>query len=346
MVNVFLTVCGIGGADHCVDGWVRDKIERIPELTLVNTPEQADYVFFSWTWRPEYQPDHELLARILRANKPVVVFDYLECGSDTEIVLTNPTEGKWSPALQKYAPCATLEPLIRLYFKREYAPAKLPKTPYPIAPTDFMSDFIEEFDENQASKTEFDQRPVDIFFNYGYSGAERMLLHAELMKRYIDGSRICLTLQQIDGALRLGVKNLIALIFTPAHLRYPITDILRYQSMSKLSLSLRGASWKCFRHAEACSNAVMALQECPSTFAFPWEDRQNCIKLPNLPRVNPGPRHWLDLDESLKQISLALSTDLYPIYTAGRLNATNYRTNNYIKRHWLPKLQQHAAWPS
>lgn len=346
MVNVFLTVCGIGGADQCIDGWVRDKVRRIPHLAFVDTPEQADYVFFSWTWRPEYQPDHALLVRILRANKPVVVFDYLECGNDTEVVLTNPADGKWISALQKYAPCAALEPLIKLYFKREYAPAKLPKTRYPVVPTDFMSDFIKEFDEDQLpSKTEFDQRPIDIFFSYGYSGTERMLLHAELMKRYHDPFRLCLTLEQIDNSLRLGYKNLIALLFTPPELRHPFVDILKYQGMSKLSLSLRGASWKCFRHAEACKNAVMAMQECHSEFAFPWKSGLNCVTLPNLPRLNPGPRYWLDINEAVKQISLALSTDLYPIYLSGRMNAVNYITESYIDRHWIPHLRQHASWP-
>lgn len=346
MVNVFLTVCGTGNADYCVDGWVRDHIRRIPGLAFAESPERADLVFFSWTWRPEYQPDHALIERILRAAKPVVVFDYLECSDDTEVVLTNPTGGKWVSALQKYAPCAALEPLIKLYFKREYCPAKIPKTSYPVVTTDFMSDFVKEFDEQQlTNKAEFEQRPIDIFFNYGYSGTERMLFHAELMKRYHDPFRLCLTLEQIDNALRLGYKNLIALVYTPPELRYPFVDILKYQGMAKLSLSLRGASWKCFRHAEACKNAVMAMQECHTEFAFPWKKGINCVTLPNLPRLNPGPRYWLDLAESVKQISLALTSDLYPIYVSGRMNAANYVTEAYIERHWLSHLRPLGLWP-
>ena len=346
MVKVFTTVCGIGGPDHCVDGWVLDHIRRIPDLTLVDSPEQADLVFFSWTWRPEYQPDHAMIQRILRANKPVVVFDYLECSDDTACVLTKPNDA-WCSALQKYDACAALEPLVKLYFKREYCPAKLPPTPYPVVPTDFMSDYIKEFDEQElTNRTQFEQRPIDLFYIYGYSGTERMLFHAELLRRYHDPLRMCLTLEQVENSLRLGHKNIIALLFVPPELRYPFTDILKYQGMSKLSLSLRGASWKCFRHAEACKNAVMGLQDCHSEFAFPWKKGINCVSLPNLPRLNPSPRYWLDLGASLTQISLALASDLYPVYVSGRQNAANYITENYIERHWLPHLRQHHVWPA
>jgi hypothetical protein len=349
MVKVFTTVCGIGGADRCVDGWVLDHIRRIPDLVLVDTPEECDLVFFSWTWRPEYQPDHAMIERLLRVAKPVVVFDYLECGNDTEIILTNPGDGAWTPwisALQKYSPCAALEPLIKLYFKREYAPAKLPKTPFPVVATDFMSDFIKEFDEQQlTSRTEYDSRPIDLFFCYGYSGAERMLLHAELLRRYHDPFRMCFTLDQVANSLRLGYKNIKALLFIPPELRYQFVDVLKYQGMSKISLSLRGASWKCFRHAEACKNSVMALQECRSDFAFPWRDGFNCVTLPNLPRMNPGPHYWLDMAASLTKLSLALDSDLYPVYVEGRMNAVNYITENYIDRHWLPHLRAQNLWP-
>lgn len=343
MVKVFVTC---GGQRECVDGWVFNRINRIPGLILVDTPEQADLVFFSWTWLPDYVADQTLIDRILCVGKPVVVFDYLECENDTSIVLTNPTSGLWVSSLMKYAPCAALSPLIRLYFKREYCPDKLPATNYPVTVTDFTSDFIKEFDEQMLpNRVEYEKRPIDLFFCYGYSGTERMLLHAELLRRYHDPFRMCFTLEQVENSLKLGYTNIKALLFTPPELRYDFVRLMRYQGMSKLSLSLRGASWKCFRHAEACKNSVMALQDCHSQFAFPWAKGVNCVSLPNLPRLNPGPRYWLDIGAAITQISLALDSDLYPIYVSGRMNAVNYITENYTDRHWLPQLRKHKLWP-
>jgi len=340
MVNVYLTACAV---NRVFDGYVHHCLKQIPDMTPVKTPEEADLIFFVWTWRPEWEPDLDMIRRILMAARPVVVFDYLECTNDVEIVLTNPNNGVWNAALQKYAPCATLEPLIKLCFKREYSATITPKTTYPILPTDFMCDT--QLNDEPANRDEFEQRPIDLFFVYGYSACERMLLHAELLRRYHHPRQICFTLQQIENALKMGTRNIKALLYVPPALRHPLGDILKYQGMSKLSLSLRGASWKCFRNAEACKNSVMMLQDCRSAFAFPWISGVNCLSLPNLPKPNPSPPYWLDLEAALSRIKSALDSDLHPVYLAGRMNSANYVTKTYIENYWLASLRRICLWP-
>ena len=88
----------------------------------------------------------------------------------------------------------------------------------------------------------------------------------------------------------------------------------------------------------------MAMQQCNVEFAFPWTDKTDCIMLPNLPHRNLNPPHDIDLPAACTAISMALGSDLYPIYLKGFANAQRYRIKSYIDQHWLPILRKHGAW--
>jgi len=338
MVNVFVTICG----NIPVDAWLVDKIARLPGINTVDTPEASDCIFVGWTWRPEYVADPGMVTRILRSGKPVAVFDYLECGRDTEMVLTRPAN--WNSALEPYTPLADLEPAIKVYFKREHEPDKLPVLPYPVKATDFIGDYYPGYDEPVRPEA-FAQRPINVFMFYGFSSYDRMMFHAELLRKHAHPTKVWMTPEDVQWAVDRGEKEIYALLYTPAHRRYPITDILRLQNMAKFSVCLRGASEKCFRHAESAYNSIMALQETTTQFAYPWSNRLNCLTLPNLPKSTITPLCHLDVAKAATALNVALGDDLYPIYLAGFLNSKRYIAENYIRDYWVPLLRQHGVWP-
>lgn len=336
MVKIYITGCGTSP----VDAWVKDKLDTIPDSISVTDIRNCDLVCFVWTWRHDYVPDPDSVNAILASNKPVIIFDYLECNDAETMLLTTPDRWR-NPALDKYRHCAALEPSIKLYFKREFNSQHYATVPYMVVPTDFTTpDYGGNLSMIQ-TRQEFEARPIDIFFFYGYSSPDRPLLHAELLRKHF--SKVCTALEDIDHRVNASNKNLVALLFIPHFRRYPISQILSYQRQSKLSVCLRGAAWKCFRHAESPYNSVMAMQDCPVQFAFPWTDK-NCVVLPNQTRRDPQ-YCWLDVPSAASKMGAALGTDLYPVYQAGAENARRYFTPNYIREHWIPHMRKANVWP-
>ena len=336
MVKVFTTAGGSG--IMAPDGYVMHKLRFMPGIELVGTPEAADIIVVVWTWRHNYEADMELIQRIVTSQKPVVVLDYLECREDHTMFLTRPHN--WTAALQPYTALTALENSIKVYFKRELIRASVPPLPYPVYPTDFITEACpEDFPPDTAEA--FNARPIDFFMVWGYSSADRPVLHAELLRRRF--ACLATTLEDIKWSIDNGRKGISALMFTPHYRRVPLTELLHYQSMAKLSISMRGASQKCFRHAEAPLNSVMAMQECTTEFAYPW-NKTNCVVMPNLPKPTINPMYWIDVPASLAALSAALDGDLYSIYLAGLENARHYKVKNYVQEHWLPIMRKHGAW--
>lgn len=334
MVRVFFTSCGSGLTTP--DGYVTHTFRFMPEVETVGTPEAADVIVVVWTYRANFEADLGLVQRIVNSHKPVVVLDYLECREDYTMFLTRPHN--WNISMQPYKPLEALENSIKVYFKREFIRAHVPALPFPVYVTDFIT---EAEDSPPDSREAFNARPVDFFMVWGYSSADRPILHAELMRRRF--ATLATTLEDIKWSIDNGRKGICALLFTPHYRRVPLRELLQYQKLSKFSISMRGASQKCFRHAEAALNSVMAMQECTTEFAFPW-NKTNCVIMPNLPKPTINPMYWIDVPASMTALSVALDGDLYSIYLAGLENARHYKVKNYAQEHWLPILRQHGAW--
>jgi hypothetical protein len=103
---------------------------------------------------------------------------------------------------------------------------------------------------------------------------------------------------------------------TPAHLRKPMKEIFKYQSMAKIALSFYGAGRKCFRHAEAPENCIMAHQRNDLAWSYPWDD-SNSILLEE-------PHEVTELVYALKE------ANLYDLYVASQENIDRYRIENYL----------------
>lgn len=335
-VKVYFTSCGTGLM--ATDGYVTHIFRFMPGVETVGTPEAADIIVVVWTWRPKFEADLELIQRIVTSRKPVVILDYVECRDDHTMFLTHPHN--WTAPMQAYRPLEALESSIKVYFKREFIRAHVPPLPYPVYVTDFITEACPE-DEPPETAEAFNARPVDFFMVWGYSSADRPVLHAELLRRRF--SNLATALEDIDWYVKDGRKGIAALLFTPHYRRVPLRELLQYQKLAKLSISMRGASQKCFRHAEAALNSVMAMQECTTEFAFPW-NKTNCVVMPNLPKPTINPMYWIDVPAAVTALSTALDGDLYSIYLAGLENARHYKAKNYVQEHWLPILRRHGAW--
>lgn len=332
--KVYFTSCGTGLM--ATDGYVTHIFRFMPGVETVGTPEAADIIIVTWTLRPQFEADLGLIQKIVDSRKPIVVLDYLECRDDDKMFMTRPDN--WHATMQAYKPLEALESAIKVYFKRELIRAHVPPLPYPV----YVTDFITEAEDAPAETAEaFNARPVDFFMVWGYSSADRPILHAELMRRRF--SNLATALEDIDWYIKDGRKGICALLFTPHYRRVPLRELLQHQKLAKLSISMRGASQKCFRHAEAALNSVMAMQECSTEFAFPWT-KANCVVLPNLPKPTINPEYWIDVPAAMTALSVALQGDLYSVYLAGLENAAHYKAKNYANEHWLPILRKHGAW--
>lgn len=332
MVNAFITNCGTAPAD----GYVVNRIMFLPGINHVTSVGAADVIIIAWTWQRNFCADAALIQSIVNSHKPVIVFDYLESQHDSEIFLTRPEN--W-PVMQPYKPLEALESAITIYFKRELIRSHVPDVPYPV----YVTDFVTEAEDNASpdSPEVFAKRPVDIFMVWGYSSIDRPVLHAELMRKRFGA--LATTLEDIKWMIEKKYTGICALLYSPHYRRVPLPELLAYQRLSKLSLSLRGASQKCFRHAESPLNAVMAMQECTTEFAFPW-NTTNCVVLPNLPQPTINPAYHIDVPGAVSAITAALSSDLHPVYLAGIENARRYHVKNYVWNYWMPLLRKHGCW--
>ena len=82
----------------------------------------------------------------------------------------------------------------------------------------------------------------------------------------------------------------------------------------------------------------MALQESNQNYAYPWIDDQNCIILPN---KNDG-SYNIDEKQSIEKLLFYLQQPekLYEIYLNCIDNIKNYRIDNYLTKHIIPKIQK------
>lgn len=334
VMKIFITSCG----NAPPDGFIFHRLSYMPGTVAVDSPEACDVIVVAWTWQQVYEADSGLIQRMIDSKKPVIVFDYLECKKDHQIFMTRPHN--WTEALMRYKPLVALENHITIYFKRELIREHVPALPYPVYPTDFIAHY--DWNEPPDSPEAFAKRPIDIFMYWGYSSADRPMLHAELLRRRF--SNLATELQDLDWLIAGGRTGICALLFIPHYRRVDFALLLKYQNKAKLSVCLRGASQKCFRHAESPINTVMALQECSTEFAFPWNST-NAVVLPNLPKPTINPTWYLDVNGAVQAMSAALNGDLYTVYRAGIENARHYFVSNYIQEYWLPLMRKHGAWP-
>lgn len=237
---------------------------------------------------------------------------------------------------------------VRGYFKRELPTNGIRTAGFgDVLPIDWTIPAMPRFDGID-TRNRFNARPIDIFMSWGYSSESRPRLYGELVKqagRF--GAHFCLTPEDLETALKEKRERIFALLFTPYYRRLPIEQLMEWQAQSKISISLKGAGYKCFRCAEASYNSVMAHQEPGAVvWSYPWVHGENCLGLPNMAPKNhqdAGLRDELSELASLEVLWHWLREKqgaLYDVYTKGIINNRNYHMREYSTDYLLPKLQE------
>jgi hypothetical protein len=175
------------------------------------------------------------------------------------------------------------------------------------------------------SKEEFDARPINVFNFWGRSNELRLKFQAEVwMNAYEKGGAVCDNIYQLNAFLKEeSSPNKWVSLHIPHYARIEVQNILAFNGLSKLSVSMPGAGKVCFRHVESSLNSVMVTEDNDTAFSHEWIDGENCIKY-------KGETPTADLNYALKHY------DLYPIYLKGIENCKKYQVNNYIP--FLEKL--------
>lgn len=302
-----------------IDGTVQKfLLDFFPER--VAAQEQADVVLVPISLFADYQFNDKLD----RIHKPWVMIDYLEyewCASaepDTHLLGQNTRSCKWlqSPDWFKLCDWSAAHPPLA-YFKRELRAKDRTETVLPVEFPCF----------NPApplqSRQEFDDRPLEVFFSWGYSHPARANLHADIFRGMAThGLEI---ISEWDQRPPDGSRGTWASIYSPWYARKPIETVLEWQQKAKLSVSLPGAGVKCFRSSESPVGSIMALQMDNLAWSFPWNDNENCIRL--LPK-----------DEFRELQFAANRRDLYEIYLASQENIDRYRSARYVSEYILPSI--------
>lgn len=314
------------------DGTVMRQI--VKHLPMTTNPVEAD----AWVMPVAYTPNFRFHNPSLK--KPYILLDYLEFGWQWG------TEGHCRENRLGMMPCddysnirqfghldtdewEKLDRFIRdhppaLTFKRELLQSQVTDT---MLPCEWLCE--EEIPEPM-SKAGFDARPIEVLHAWGWSNPSRAILHAEIFRGMTTHGLTVIS--QFD---HIGVKSLDGRcwvsVYTPWYARLPMATIYETQIRSKISVSLPGAGWKCFRHAQAPLGAVMALPWDELAWSYPWESGMNCVRLDDIFEPN---NYFLRLRDHTTR------PDLYNIYVEGQRNLANYQSRNYVNNYLLPAIER------
>ncbi len=329
-MNVFLTSCDL----HLgLNPMVARTILAIPGIKIQTTiTPNTDAIFLSWIASPDlFHQDAPLIRAIVDSKKPVIIFDHQETANENQLL------GWDHPLDNSYANLHAAASMMNVvaYFKREFISGKpftwgTPK--FPVHPLDWVLQTNGERHIPVWRET-FEARPIDVFYSWGYSSESRPKLMGELLKqagRFC--SHFCLTEEDLDRALKEKRERIFALLHVPHFRRIHIAKIMEWQQQAKVSISMFGAGKKCFRHAEASYNCVMAHQSPEQViWSYQWKNGNNCIGL------------WHDEGCSVEDLWKHLRVHqgaLYDIYIAGVKNNENYHADNYGRHYLLPKIKE------
>lgn len=212
----------------------------------------------------------------------------------------------------------------RLYFKRELL--EKDRVGF-IKPIEYAAWYEPQ---NIQTRKEFDSRPLQVFFTWGYSSEHRRQLHGKIWTQaHSHDYMVCDNLLYLSKFIEQESNpKKWASINIPHYQRYAMEDVLNMQSLSKISISHWGAGKKCFRSAESPLNSIMALPYDDYAWTYEWESGINCLKF----------HLWSTIFEI--ESYLRSPGDLYGIYREGVETCRNYYMPNYCNH--LEKLINNA----
>ncbi len=316
-MKLFLAYANANGN---TDGVTHEQLIR--HLPLTTNLAEADAIVLLAVTHDNFRFNHDL--NKLVGKKPMVVIDYIEYGWEFPHDVDNVLGHGYGAILGNQEWC-TLDLFLRenkplLQFKRELR--KEDSGPS-VIPIDFLAHLPKQ---PLSTRKQFDSRPFEVFNSWGYSHPNRARVHGDIFHAMGNAN-----VNVIDGYDKLGGNSLPYAaktwlsVFTPHWVRKPMSEVLGYQSQSKISLSLYGAGWKCFRHAEAAENSVMAIQRNNLAWSYPW-DESNSIQLNK-------PHEVRDL------LAATARHTLFDVYLAAQENQDRYRRENYVPNYVLANIR-------
>ena len=185
------------------------------------------------------------------------------------------------------------------------------------------------------TKDEYDRRPIDVLFVWGYSSLDRPRLHGEIWSEGMvkHGLTVIDNWEDIDvakigGEGKPNWNKVWVTIYSPWYRRKPIEKIVELMSQAKITVSLPGNGKKTFRDTESVGT-LMARHDDDMAFAFPW-DTTNSIKL--LPELE-----FHDLLNAVRNQELY---ELHDRYLKGQENIVRYRPHPYVHEYIVPEIKK------
>jgi hypothetical protein len=308
-----------------IDGSVQSHLlAHLPDQ--VSSPHDSNVCVIPISFFADYKFNPKL--NDIPAGKPIVIIDFTEAEwcffnekTETHRFGYNTRENRWFNAnwypFDDWARCR--QPI--LYFKRELLAAHVADRILPVEWPCYLSDAPVQSEE------EWNRRPLEVFFNWGYSNPVRPKLHGDIFHAMNNGIGVISEASQFDGFIQNHpAARAWMSVFTPWYSRVKITDLLTFQRQAKLSVSLPGAGVKCFRHAESPCESIMALQEDALAWSYPWEHGVNCVRLRN-------GHEFEDLDAATQR------PDLYDIYRKSQETIAHYRGPTYAREYVLARIE-------
>lgn len=323
-----------------VNPMVSRVLQAIPGVHFY-VMEESDVVFLVFIAPSgDFILDADALGQLAECKLPVIIFDYTETFPQDFFLGVIPL-----PDTSPYKPVdAVLRALpIKAYFKREMTPgAQVTGLPFPIYPIDWTLNVVNCGPLTIDTEKEYNNRPIDIFMSWGYSSESRPKLMGELLRRAgAFNAHFAVTEEDLNHALMEGRERIFALLFTPHYRRIHISKLLEWQAKAKISISMFGAGKKCFRHAEASYNSLMAHQQPDAVeWSYQWIPGKNCLQLPDGEKFIET-QFITEECVAVNWLYDALRIEqgkLYPMYVNCVLNNRNYHNNAYARDYLLPKI--------
>lgn len=208
----------------------------------------------------------------------------------------------------------------KISFVRELLLSEVKENVYPIQYPCFINPIpIQTFEE-------FNNRPFEVFFNFGISNEYRKELHGNIWRRSGEfGYNVLDCIYHINQCLENEKGKKWMSIHTAHYVRQPIENIMAINGLAKISISLPGAGVSCFRTAESPVNSTMLMQKDTLSWSIPWTE-ENCI-----------------LSEPRMEIETAIEAldnpeKLYGTYKRGVENVDKYRTERYCREYIEPLI--------
>ncbi len=273
-------------------------------------------------------------------NLPYVIIDYIENGWDNNfketLVIGKNTEkfdflyGEGWKKLHDFVK----EHPPKLYLKRELLKEDESDYLKPIEYPNFQPDYLLQLRE------EFNNRQIEVLNYWGRSHEARLILHGAIWENSpTKGYTVCDNIYQFNHFMHHEKDARKWLSFhIPFYDRQDISQIMKINAMSKLSISLFGCGRKCFRNTgESIVNSICVMPEDGLAYSYPFEHGKNCIKFSINNDVTGLKNEWDVIgacEEALKR------KDLYDIYLESKKVADWYRVDNYLKNYLEPLINR------